>query len=111
MAKARFTPAMGEVESICPKANKTCNHRFLTSDEASLFLGGINSRTVTRWAREGYIPAFPVGEGKRRLWRFLESDLEKWMFSRRTGQIADIKAFEDTLFAATDASTRRLLEG
>ena len=34
-----------------------------------------------------YLPALPIGEGKRRLWRFLESDLENWMLSRRTGQI------------------------
>lgn len=59
--------------------------RFLTAVEASVFLGGLNSRTVTRWAREGYLPSYPIGEGKRRLWRFLESDLEAWMLARRTG--------------------------
>jgi excisionase family DNA binding protein len=72
--------------------------RFLTSDEAADYLGGLNSRTVTRWAREGYLPAIPVGEGKRRLWRFLESDLELWMVSRRTGH--------GTLFSAADASSK-----
>lgn len=78
--------------------------RFLTPDEAAEYLGGLNSRTVTRWAREGYLPAFPVGEGKRRLWRFLESDLEQWMLLRRTGQISiDLQACADTLWAATDA--------
>jgi excisionase family DNA binding protein len=70
--------------------------RFLTSEEAAAFLGGMNHRTVTRWAREGYLPAIPVGEGKRRLWRFLESDLECWMLSRRTG----------TLPTATDGSLK-----
>ena len=100
------------IESICAAATETGGRRFLTPDEAADFLGGLNSRTVTRWAREGYIPAFPVGEGKRRLWRFLESDLELWMLSRRTGQIpTEIQACEDTLFAATDAPKRRLLEG
>jgi excisionase family DNA binding protein len=64
---------------------KEAAHRFLTPVEASAFLGGLNSRTVTRWAREGYLPSYPIGEGKRRLWRFLESDLEAWMLSRRTG--------------------------
>jgi excisionase family DNA binding protein len=63
--------------------------RFLDADEASHFLGGLNARTVTRWAREGYLPAYPIGEGKRRLWRFLKSDLEAWMLARRQGgQIA-----------------------
>src|SRR6476660_7780562 len=73
------------IESICAAATETCTRRFLTPDEAAEFLGGLNSRTVTRWAREGYLPAFPIGEGKRRLWRFLETDLEQWMLSQRTG--------------------------
>jgi excisionase family DNA binding protein len=85
--------------------NLETRNRFLTADQAAEFLGGLNSRTVTRWAREGYMPSYPIGEGKRRLWRFLANDLEKWMLSRRTGVSAD------TLFLATDAPTRRLLEG
>jgi hypothetical protein len=62
--------------------------RFLDAEQAAAFLGGLNSRTVTRFAREGYLPAYPIGEGKRRLWRFLEADLERWMLSRRTGTLA-----------------------
>jgi excisionase family DNA binding protein len=59
--------------------------KFLTADEAAAYLGGLNSRTLTRWAREGYLPAIPIGEGKRRLWRFLQTDLEEWMLARRQG--------------------------
>jgi excisionase family DNA binding protein len=59
--------------------------RFLTAEEAAAYLGGLNSRTVVRWAREGYLPSFPIGEGKRRLWRFLGTDLEQWMLARRQG--------------------------
>jgi len=69
--------------------------KFLNPDEAAHFLGGLNARTVCRWAREGYLPSYPLGEGKRRLWRFLEHDLEAWMLSRRTG----------TLNPAADAPT------
>ena len=65
---------------------------FINAEEAAAYLGGMNHRTMTRWAREGYIPAYPIGEGKKRLWRFLEADLESWMLARRTG----------TLTAATD---------
>ena len=79
---------------------ETPNRRFLTADQAAEFLGGLNSRTVTRWAREGYLPSYPIGEGKRRLWRFLEADLETWMISRRTGVCAG------TLCSAADAPTR-----
>jgi excisionase family DNA binding protein len=70
--------------SISACADET-QARFLTPDEAAIYLGALNSRTLTRWAREGYIPAIPIGEGKRRLWRFLESDLEEWMLARRQG--------------------------
>jgi len=59
--------------------------RFLTAEQAAGYLGGLNARTVTRWAREGYLPSYPIGEGKRRLWRFLSADLEAWMLARRQG--------------------------
>ena len=65
--------------------DRTETVRFLDAGEASRFLGGLNHRTVTRWAREGYLPAYPIGEGKRRLWRFLQVDLEAWMLARRSG--------------------------
>jgi excisionase family DNA binding protein len=66
---------------------RATTQKFMTPEEAAAFLGGLNSRTVTRWAREGYLPSYPIGEGKRRLWRFTETDLSTWMISRRTGQI------------------------
>ena len=71
--------------------------RFLDAEQAAAYLGGLNTRTVTRFAREGYLPAYPIGEGKRRLWRFTETDLEQWMLSRRTGH--------GTLSTATDVPT------
>jgi excisionase family DNA binding protein len=86
--------------------------RFLSPEQAAEYLGGLNSRTVTRWAREGYLPSYPIGEGKRRLWRFQETDLTQWMLSRRTGQISfDPEPYAATLSVATDAPTRRYLEG
>jgi excisionase family DNA binding protein len=82
--------------------------RFLDAEQAAVFLGGLNSRTVTRWAREGYLPAYPIGEGKRRLWRFLETDLERWMLSRGTGQPSnDPDDDAGTLSPAVDAPVRR----
>lgn len=39
----------------------------------------MNSRTLVRWARCGYVPAHPLGEGKRRLWRFFENELLEWV--------------------------------
>lgn len=106
MESTSLAPISGVIESIWAVADETPNRRFLTADEASEFLGGLNSRTLTRWAREGYLPAYPIGEGKRRLWRFLQSDLEDWMLSRRTGHVTiDIQGCADKLSLATDAPT------
>jgi Helix-turn-helix domain len=58
---------------------------FLNAEQAAEFLGGLNARTVTRWSREGYLPSYPIGEGKRRLWRYLKADLVAWMLGRRHG--------------------------
>lgn len=66
-------------------ASEHAQLRFLDAAQAAEVLGGFNPRTVSRWAREGYLPAYPVGEGKRRVWRFLQHDLEQWMSARRTG--------------------------
>jgi len=67
-------------------SSQNFNHpRFITPEEAGKFLGGAHPRTVTRWAREGYLPSYPIGEGKRKFWRFLESDLYAWMLSRKQG--------------------------
>jgi predicted site-specific integrase-resolvase len=70
------------------QSNPALRSGFVNAAQAAKFLGGMNPRTVTRFAREGYLPAYPIGEGKRRLWRFLTEDLEVWMQSRRTGRIA-----------------------
>ncbi|MGC2656933.1 MAG: helix-turn-helix domain-containing protein [Bryobacteraceae bacterium] len=85
-------------ETIAPASHEDHMRRFLGPEDAAEYLGGLNSRTVTRWAREGYLPAYPIGEGKRRLWRFLESDLERWMLARGTG--------DGTLLLAADASSK-----
>jgi excisionase family DNA binding protein len=77
--------AYNTVESTSVVTEENSNRRFLAAHEAAMFLGGLNSRTLTRWAREGYLPAYPIGEGKRRLWRFRQEDLERWMASRRQG--------------------------
>ncbi len=52
--------------------------RFLNADEAAQILR-MDSRTLVRWARYGYVPAHPLGEGKRKLWRFIEAELAQWL--------------------------------
>jgi excisionase family DNA binding protein len=99
-------------ESVRPPLAGGCGADvFLTPEQASRFLGGVHPRTLTRWAREGLIPAYPMGEGKRRLWRFRREDLYVWMEERRSGPMPLAStADERTLVPATDASGRRIVQ-
>jgi nitrogen PTS system EIIA component len=47
------------------------------SSEAAHYLR-VHPRTLTRMARDGEIPAIPIG----RQWRFRKSDLDAWLESR-----------------------------
>lgn len=55
--------------------------RPMTPREAAAFLG-LDVKTITRWARLGYLPAHPLGEGKRKFWRFLLEELKEWLAAK-----------------------------
>lgn len=55
----------------------------LLTPEAAAQLIGTNPRTLVKWARQGYVPAHPLGEGKRRLWRFFRCELVTWVEQQR----------------------------
>ena len=52
--------------------------QILTPDKAAELLH-VDTRTVVKWARQGYVPSHPLGEGKRRLWRFFDDELFQWV--------------------------------
>jgi len=52
--------------------------QILKPDEAAALLQ-MDARTLVKWARQGYVPSHPLGEGKRRLWRFFEDELLQWV--------------------------------
>lgn len=57
---------------------------FVGADDAAGFLQHA-PRRVKDLARSGSIPAHPIGDGARKVWRFLLSELYQHMVSRRTG--------------------------
>lgn len=59
----------------------------LTPVAAAEYLG-LDAKTITRWARQGYLPAHPLGEGKRKFWRFLEHELAAWLAAKTNVQSA-----------------------
>ena len=67
--------------SVPVEGSQPTRRRILTPEGAAEYLG-IDPRTATRWARAGYLPAHPLGEGKRKFWRFYEHELDAWLAAR-----------------------------
>jgi len=59
----------------------------MTPQQAAAFLG-LDDKTITRWARQGYLPAHPMGQGKKKYWRFFEDELIAWLFSQTDAGVA-----------------------
>ena len=78
---------------------------LLDAKEAASVLK-MNSRTLVRWARCGYVPAHPLGEGKRRLWRFFESELLEWVENRENAFAR--RSSGSTLKPAIDAHAKEI---
>ena len=55
---------------------------FVNAVEAARFLG-LRPRRVLELARSGLLPAYPLGNGQRRVWRFRLSELASALVSRR----------------------------
>ena len=66
----------------------------------------MNSRTLVLWARRGYVPAHPLGEGKRRIWRFFENELLEWVEQQQNRCIGELP--HDKLTAAIGAHAKEI---
>lgn len=70
-------------QPITPKwlaAHQTLEH-FVDATEAANFIG-VKRRTSLKMARDGVIPAHPLGDGVRKQWRFRLSELDEWLRNR-----------------------------
>lgn len=54
---------------------------FIDASEAATFIK-LHRKTLLRLAREGSIPAHPLTGSRRRVWRFLRSELDAWARSK-----------------------------
>jgi len=59
----------------------------MTPQQVAAFLG-LDDKTVTRWARKRYLPAHPMGEGKKKYWRFFEHELLTWLLAQSETAVA-----------------------
>ena len=78
------------------------NH-LLNAEEAAQILR-MDRRTLICWARLGYVPAHPLGEGKRKSWRFLEHELLAWVESQESEKKRPLTS---TMKTAISAHARR----
>ena len=65
--------------------------RFVDFAVAAHFLS-VDRKMVLRLARVGKIPAYPLGDGQRRIWRFRLSELAKAMEQRKVPKKATANA-------------------
>jgi Helix-turn-helix domain len=70
-----------------PSPQGASSGRILTSVQAAQ-LFACDDKTITRWARSSYLPAHPIGVGKKRYWRFFEDELIDWLKTQKNGERA-----------------------
>jgi excisionase family DNA binding protein len=61
--------------------NQEALEPYVSPEDAAAFLK-IKRLKLIRMARSGSVPAYPLGPGKRRQWRFKLSELDKHMQER-----------------------------
>ena len=54
---------------------------WMTAAEAASYLK-VQTRSLLLWVRQGKVPAYALSGTKRRVWRFLRSDLDNALLSR-----------------------------
>jgi excisionase family DNA binding protein len=58
---------------------------YVSVEKAAQYLD-VAPKTLLEKARSGEIPAYPWGNGPRKIWRFKISQLDEWMKSRLNSQ-------------------------
>jgi predicted DNA-binding transcriptional regulator AlpA len=53
---------------------------FVDAERAANFLA-MRRKTLLNLARRGRLPGHPVGSGKRKMWKFRISELDRWMLT------------------------------
>jgi hypothetical protein len=84
----------GGVQSQARNEREHEPERFVDSQTAAKFLS-VSQKWILLLARQGEIPAYPLGQGKQRsIWRFRLSELAKAMeertiYKKGTGTVAE----------------------
>jgi hypothetical protein len=77
-----------------PSSSSQIQEPFVDSVRAAAFLT-MSPKTVLKLARKGDLPAHPIGQGVRRMWRFRLSELAFWMGSAEVKLGSDQGRFQE----------------
>lgn len=66
---------------------------YLDAERASVHLS-ISRKTLLRLARRGAVPAHGIGEGRKKMWRFRLSELDRWMQTEVTSASDEGRSLE-----------------
>ncbi len=91
-------------EEFTNAADASQNDRRVLDPLEAAALIRVEARTLIRWARFGYVPAHPLGEGKRKFWRFFEDELLEWLHGQSSGRRRPVTR---SIEKATSAHARR----
>ena len=68
-------PNNGQIDSLTDYPSGATSSAWLTAAEAAQFLK-VKTRTILLWARSGKIKGYTLSGTKRRVWCFLQRDLD-----------------------------------
>lgn len=51
---------------------------YIEAGRAAVYLS-MSRKTLLKKARSGCLPAHPIGDGRKKMWRFRISELDRWM--------------------------------
>jgi len=78
------------VEPLLQPSEATQPEPFVDAEQAGNFLQ-LQRRHVLQLARQGKIPAYPIGDGVRKVWRFRLSELATAMLhSRQRSHVPEV---------------------
>jgi excisionase family DNA binding protein len=60
---------LGSVQALEP---------YIEANRAASYLS-ISRKTLLKKARSGRLPGHPIGDGRKKMWRFRISELDRWM--------------------------------
>jgi len=70
---------------------------YIEAAQAAAYLS-MSRKTLLKKARAGRLPGHPLGEGRRKMWRFRLSELDRWMQTEVTSGSDEDRSKERNAF-------------